>query len=131
MLFSHIFVGVLCTFVCVLLVLFCGLGYNLPVSLKAGLLVEIIVIKFRSSPTDPLRSLAVVLLQQPSSSGCCFYWLGLFESFFHLIPPNVAPGKARLVNGFSEIIDDYHCLLLLICVCILLHFPLWFGWFVV
>jgi hypothetical protein len=65
-------VGSFCTFVCVLLLLFCGLGYNLTVSLKAGLLEEIIVTGFRSSPTDPLRSLAVVLQQHPSSGGCCF-----------------------------------------------------------
>jgi hypothetical protein len=107
LLFSHTFVGVFCTFVCVLLVLFCGLSF---------------VIGFRSSPTNPLRSLAVVLLQQPSPGGCCFYWLGLFESFCHLKPPCAAPGKAWLVYGFSEIIDAYHCLLLLVCVCILLPF---------
>jgi hypothetical protein len=66
-------VGVFCYFVCVLLVLLCGLGYNLPVPLKASLLVEIIVAGFRSSPTVPLPSLAVVLQQHPFPSGCCFY----------------------------------------------------------
>lgn len=122
--------GSFCTFICVLLLLFYGLGYNLTVPLKVDLLEEIIA-GFRSSPTDPLRSLAVVLQQHPSSGGCCFSWLGLFESFCHLKPPSVAPGKVRLVYGFSEIINDYHCLLLLVCVCILLLFSLWFDWFVV
>jgi hypothetical protein len=111
-------VGVFCNFVCVLLVLLCGLGYNLPVPLKAVLLVEIIVAGFRFSPTVPLRSLAVVLLQQPSLGDCCFYWLGLFESFCHFKPPSAALGKARLVYDFSGIIDDYHCLLFSVCVCV-------------
>jgi hypothetical protein len=66
-------VGVFCNFVCVLLVLLCGLSYNLPVPLKASLLVEIIIAGFRSSPTVPLRYLAMVLQQQPSPGGCCFY----------------------------------------------------------
>jgi hypothetical protein len=115
-------VSVFCTFVCVLLVLLCGLGNNLRVPSQAGLLVEIIVFGFRSSPIDPLQSLAVVLLQQPSPGGYCFYWLELFESFCHFNPPSAAPGKTRLVYDFSENIDDYHCLLLPICVCILLLF---------
>lgn len=68
--------GSFCTFICVLLLLFYGLGYNLTVHLKADLLEEIIA-GFRSSPTDPLRSLAVVLQQHPSSGGCFF--LGLIS----------------------------------------------------
>jgi hypothetical protein len=117
----------------ILLVLLCSLGYNLPVPLKAGLLVEIIVVGFRSSPTNHLRSLAVVFQQQPSpkGDGCCFYWSGLFESFCHFKPPSAAPKKAQLVYDFSGIIDDYHCLLLPACVCFLLAFPSWFGWIVV
>jgi hypothetical protein len=110
-------VGVFCFFVCVLLVLLRGLGYNLSIPLKVVLLVEIIVVGFRSSPSVPLRSLAMVLLQQPSLGGCCFYWLGLFEYFCHFIPPSVALGKVRLVYDFSGIIDDYHCLLFFVCVC--------------
>jgi hypothetical protein len=97
-------VGSFCTFVCVLLLLFCGLSYNLTVSLKADLLEEIIA-GFRSSPTDPVRSLAVVFQQHPSSGGCCFSWLGLFESFCYLKPSSAAPGKARLVYGFFETIE--------------------------
>jgi hypothetical protein len=119
-------VGVFCNYVCVLLFLLCGLGYNLLVPLKADQLVEIIVTGFCSSPTDLLQSLAVVLQQQPSPGGYCFYWLGLFEPFCHLKQLCAAPGKARLVYDSFGIIDDYHCLMLPVCVCILLPFSLWF-----
>lgn len=76
------------------LFLFCGLGFSLQVLLISILFVETIVIGFRSSATDPLRSSAVFPLQPPSHGGVCFYWLKLLEPFCHLKSPCVALGQA-------------------------------------